>query len=144
MRTSHLSVLPFAMTWLRPILVIFTFGRLFVPTLPLNVVPSLSPLQYITLPAIVSYLGSDVVQPVLDRAEKTVLSALLPVDQEDALAIFISEGVSGSFGGLVAKGVALLDGNKNNKKVSGLSNAGTFGAYFGTILCWAFVFVCTV
>jgi hypothetical protein len=113
-----------------PLAIIVVCG-LVVPTRPVSVIPSLAPLQYITPPVIASYIGSDVVQPLLDKAEKTVLSALLPVDQEDALAIFISEGVSGSFGGLVGKLVAVLDGNKNNKKMSGFSNAGTFGAYFG-------------
>jgi predicted CDP-diglyceride synthetase/phosphatidate cytidylyltransferase len=64
----------------------------------LEVVPSLSPLRYIT-PGV---LG----QYVLERAQATVWSGLLPVDQQDAVAIFISEGVSGFVGGIASKGTA--------------------------------------
>ena len=51
-------------------------------------------------------------------------------DAQDALAIFVAEGVAGALGGIAAKGVSFIDGNKNNRD-SALINAGTAGAYFG-------------
>ena len=42
----------------------------------------------------------------------------------------MSEGVSGSLGGLAGKVVSLIDGNKQ-KRGGALTNAGTYGAYFG-------------
>ena len=92
--------------------------------------PSLQPLQYIT-PAV---LGGALFNEALDLKDKaidTILAALLPVNQEDALAIFVSEGVSGSLGGLAGKVVSLIDGNKNKKDTGFGGAAGTYGAYFG-------------
>lgn len=57
--------------------------------------PSLQPLQYISPEVVVSYL--------FESAQYAVLSALLPTNQEEALAIFISEGLSGFLGGFAAK-----------------------------------------
>lgn len=64
----------------------------------LQVIPSLSPLKYITPDAVVSY--------ITENFESTIWSSLLPIDQQDALAIFISEGVSGFLGGVALKGNA--------------------------------------
>lgn len=57
--------------------------------------PSLQPLQYISPEVVVSYL--------FESAQYAVVSALLPTNQEEALAIFISEGLSGFLGGFAAK-----------------------------------------
>lgn len=94
----------------------------FVPP-PAHLVPSLSPLQYITPQVVAQY--------VIENGENTLWSLLLPVDQQDAVAIFLSEGVSGFLGGVAAKGVSLIDGNKNNRQ-SSLANGEFSGAYFGT------------
>lgn len=40
---------------------------------------------------------------LFESAQYAVLSALLPTNQEEALAIFISEGLSGFLGGFAAK-----------------------------------------
>lgn len=56
-------------------------------------------------------------------------STILPVDQKDAIAIFVSEGISGFAGGIAAKGVSLIDGQKNNRE-SALQNAEISTAYF--------------
>jgi hypothetical protein len=71
----------------------------------------------------------DSIPGVFDSAEKTVFNALLPIDQVDAVAIFISEGASGFLGGVVLKLISIIDGNKN--KDAGIIAAGTSGAYFG-------------
>lgn len=92
--------------------------------------PSLQPLQYINLDTLGAFAMSQL-SGIQDKGAQIVLGALLPVNQEDALAIFVSEGVSGSLGGLAGKVVALIDGNKNNRKDSLAVNAGTYGAYFG-------------
>lgn len=92
--------------------------------------PSLQPLQYINFESLGAYAMSQL-GGIQDKGAQIVLGALLPVNQEDALAIFVSEGVSGSLGGLAGKVVALIDGNKNNRKDSLAVNAGTYGAYFG-------------
>lgn len=84
--------------------------------------PDLFPLKYVTIPM----MGEALVAQV----EKSLWAAVLPVDSQDAVAIFVSEGVSGALGGLAAKGISLVDGNKNNKD-SGLVSAGTSGVYFG-------------
>ena len=94
---------------------------------------SLNPLQFITPEVLISVAGTAAVtsvRDIKDRAAKVILGALLPVNQEDALAIFVSEGVSGSLGGLAGKVVSLIDGNKQ-KRGGALVNAGTYGAYFG-------------
>jgi hypothetical protein len=87
-------------------------------------------LQFINFESIGAYAMSQL-GGIQDKGAQIVLGALLPVNQEDALAIFVSEGVSGSLGGLAGKVVALIDGNKNNRKDSLAVNAGTYGAYFG-------------
>ena len=93
-------------------------------------VQSLQPLQYITP----SVLGGAVINQVLEVKDgliEATLAAFLPVNQEDALAIFVSEGVSGSLGGLAGQVVSLIDGNKNKKQTGFGGAAGTYGAYFG-------------
>lgn len=52
-----------------------------------GMVSSLYPLQYVTLPAILSYS--------IETVNRAFLGLLLPADSNDALAIFVSEGVSG-------------------------------------------------
>ena len=94
------------------------------------IAPSLQPLQYIT-PSVLGGALFDEFLGLKDKAVETVLAALLPVNQEDALAIFVSEGVSGSLGGLAGKVVSLIDGNKNKKETGFGGAAGTYGAYFG-------------
>lgn len=118
-------------TWIR---CFFLCSFLFSPTADSYGYPatvqSLQPLQYIT-PAV---LGGALVNEVLEVKDKTieaVLAAFLPVNQEDALAIFVSEGVSGSLGGLAGQVVSLIDGNKNKKQTGFGGAAGTYGAYFG-------------
>ena len=90
--------------------------------MPEALVPALSPLQYITPDILVMYTTESV--------RRVVLSTILPVDQTDALAIFLSESISGFLGGLALKGVSVVDGNKNNKN-SILNSAEVSGAYFG-------------
>ena len=79
------------------------------------VAPIVSPLKYITIPVIGEYLK--------DYVENFFVTAIVPFDTQDAVAIFISEGVSGALGGLASKAVSLIDGNKNNRE-SGITNAG--------------------
>ena len=79
------------------------------------VAPIVSPLQYITLPVIGDYIK--------DYVENFFVTAIVPFDTQDAIAIFISEGVSGALGGVASKAVSLIDGNKNNRE-SGFTNAG--------------------
>jgi hypothetical protein len=108
-------------------------------------IPSLGPLHFITPQVVGEYL--------VENGEAALWSALLPVDQQDAVAIFISEGVSGFLGGVAAKGrsissrivvlsllivflvhyigISLIDGNRNDRQTS-LGSAETSGAYFGT------------
>lgn len=86
-------------------------------------VPSLSPLKYIDLPTIASYFLENTALPAL-------VSTVLPTDEQDAVAIFISESACGFLGGIAAQGVSLIDGNKNNKE-SGLLSAQLSGTYFG-------------
>eukprot|EP01031_Cornospumella_fuschlensis_P034964 gene34964-42341_t len=102
------------------LLILFT-GRIGVTGL--QVIPSLAPLKYITPDNVINY--------ITENFESNVWSSLLPVDQQDALAIFISEGVSGFLGGVALKGVSLIDGNRNNRE-SSLANAETSGLYFGS------------
>ena len=85
-------------------------------------IPSLYPLQYIT--------PSAVFQFYLEVANRAVISAVIPYDSNDALAIFISEGVGGFFGGFAQRFISRIDGNKN-KEGSELVSAGASGAYFG-------------
>lgn len=68
---------------------------------------------------------------ILENVENTLWGLLLPIDQQDAVAIFISEGVSGFLGGAAGKVVSYIDGNKNNRQ-SSIANAESSGAYFGT------------
>lgn len=82
------------------------------------VVGLVAPLNDITLPVFINYF------------EDLLKTAVLPFDTQDAIAIFISEGVSGALGGLAAKAVMVIDGNKNNRE-SGFTNAEVSGAYFG-------------
>lgn len=84
--------------------------------------PSLSPLQYIDCRLLTEYL--------LDATLPALKSAVLPTDGQDAIAIFISESACGFLGGIAAKGISLIDGNKNNRE-SGLLSAQLSGTYFG-------------
>lgn len=72
---------------------------------PPMIAPSLYPLQYIT-PQVIG-------DTILRSGQEAVWSALLPIDQQDAVAIFISEGVSGFLGGVAAKGTELLKHSMN-------------------------------
>ena len=65
-----------------------------------SLTPSLQPLQYVTPASIASYL--------FETTQNSIAGLLLPVDQQDALAIFISEGISGFLGGIAAKGENVL------------------------------------
>ena len=98
-------------------------------------VPALQPMRYITPDVIGNYAVSSI--------ENALWSTLLPAvsnyfnifigscnilisnmiwkDRQDAIAIFIAEGVSGFVGGVAAKGIAIIDGNKNNRESSLLS-----------------------
>ena len=84
---------------------------------------------YILAP-IVAPLNDGTFPVIIDYFEDLLKNAVLPFDTQDAVAIFISEGVSGALGGLAAKAVMVIDGNKNNR-LSGLINAEVSGAYFG-------------
>lgn len=117
-RTKPMSALK-----LSTILCIFLLSVFTTPVQSYLPTPSLNPLQYLTVPAIGSYL--------LDNVQSTVWGLLLPVDQQDAVAIFISEGASGFLGGIAAKGIARIDGNRNNRDTS-LASGELSGAYFGT------------
>eukprot|EP01036_Dinobryon_divergens_P029253 gene29253-38323_t len=90
--------------------------------LSLGDVPTLEPLRYVTPDVIGIYAVSSI--------ENALWSTLLPADRQDAIAIFIAEGVSGFIGGVAAKGIAIIDGNKNSRESSFLS-AELSGAYFG-------------
>lgn len=85
-------------------------------------IPSLYPLQYITPNVVFQYY--------LEVANRAVISAVIPYDANDALAIFISEGVGGFLGGFAQRFISRIDGNKN-KEGSELVSAGASGAYFG-------------
>lgn len=89
-----------------------------------GVVPSLHPLKYITPDAVFQLIG--------EKVQGAVWSSLLPVDQQDAVAIFISEGISGFMGGIALKVISSIDGNRNNRD-SSLANGESSGVYFGTI-----------
>jgi hypothetical protein len=82
----------------------------------------MSPLKYITFPAVIEYFTKN--------TQSLISSSLVPIDAQDGIAIFISEGVSGALGGFAAKAIALIDGNRNNRE-STLVNAEISGAYFG-------------
>ena len=86
-------------------------------TFAFNVITDLTPIMPIV---------NDVAQPTVDFLK----NAVLPQDTPDGFAIFVSEGVSGALGGLAAKVITLINGNKNNKE-SALKNAEISGAYFG-------------
>ena len=73
-----------------------------------NLTPSSNPLQYIQFPVIIDWLT--------ESSKQLIQNGLLPVDGTDAVAIFISEGVSGALGGVAAKGISIIDGNKLNKE----------------------------
>ncbi|KAJ1431277.1 hypothetical protein B484DRAFT_448441 [Ochromonadaceae sp. CCMP2298] len=87
-----------------------------------ELVPSASPLQYIDAGTIAEFY--------FENVGRALMSSALPVDQSDAIAIFISEGVSGFLGGVAVKGIAVISGDTNNKD-SGLQNAQFSGLYFG-------------
>ena len=89
-------------------------------------IPSLAPLQYVTLPVIIDYIKDT----LTENGPIFLLNSLVPLDRQDYIAIFISEGVSGALGGLAAKVISLIDGNKDNKE-SSLVSAEVSGAYFG-------------
>lgn len=87
-----------------------------------NRVPSNNPLKYINL-EIIS-------ESIFEQFPKTALGTILPVDANDAVAIFIAEGCSGFLGGVVGKVTAIISRDRNFKD-SSLSAAGISGAYFG-------------
>jgi hypothetical protein len=98
-RTFFLSPLLYeVMILLRIHVVITVLFMLISKGKALEVIPSLAPLQYVTPQVIGQY--------IIESAESAVWSSLLPIDQQDALAIFISEGVSGFLGGVALKGKA--------------------------------------
>lgn len=84
--------------------------------------PSLFPLQYITPGVVVQYS--------LDAVSQTAINALIPKDSNEALAIFISEGVGGFLGGGVRRVIGRIDGNKL-KSGSDLLSAAGGATYFG-------------
>eukprot|EP01038_Epipyxis_sp_PR26KG_P014142 gene14142-18980_t len=89
------------------------------------IAPVLSPLHFITPDVIANYF--------FDKSQAAVWSAILPIDSQDSVAIFISEGISGFLGGVVAKIVSNVDGNRGSKRDSSLASAETSGAYFGVV-----------
>jgi len=81
-------------------------------------IPSLYPLQYITPPAVFQY------------TVEAAISSLVPRDSNEALAIFVSEGTGGFFGGIASRAISRIDGNKFKKTSELLSGAGA-GTYLG-------------
>lgn len=90
--------------------------------------PSLQPLQHITLPVIVENTLDEL---HLDQVGATVWGAIFPSDLNDALAVAISEGASGFTGGVAAKLIAAIDGNKQSKD-STFTDGGASGIFFAT------------
>lgn len=97
-------------------------GGFYIPENIPRDIPSLFPLQYIT-PDVVA-------QFYLEQGRRAVISAIIPVDSNDALAVFISEGAGGFLGGFAQRFISRIDGNKN-RVGSELASAGSSGAFFG-------------
>jgi len=66
----------------------------------------------------------------LDTVNTAVVSALIPKDSNEALAIFISEGVGGFLGGIARRIIGRIDGNKFKGASELISGAGG-ATYFG-------------
>lgn len=92
-----------------------------IPSIAYIPAPSPPMLQYITLPAVLEVLQENI--------GHTIWNAVFPESLNDAIAIGISEGASGFTGGLAAKLVSLVDGNRESKD-STLTNAGSAGIFF--------------
>ena len=104
------------------LLVLLTFARAYIPAMIPPEIPSLYPLQYITPATVFEYS--------LDTVNTAVVSALIPKDSNEALAIFISEGVGGFLGGIARRIIGRIDGNKFKGASELISGAGG-ATYFG-------------
>lgn len=95
-------------------------------------IPSLYPLQYITPPTVFQY--------VIESANKAIISSLIPYDSNEALAIFISEGAGGFFGGIASKTISRIDGNpfKGGSEVVNAAGAGTYFGVAGAVRSLAY------
>lgn len=94
----------------------------YIPSMIPPEIPSLYPLQYVTPGVVFQY--------AVESVNSAVVSALIPKDSNEALAIFISEGAGGFFGGIARRVIGRIDGNKlkgSSELISGAGGATYFG-----------------